>query len=66
MKTDINEAVQLVEAIPDECLKKGDIGVVVAVFSEPNEAYEVEFSDSDGVPIAQLPLLPHQFVVLRG
>jgi len=37
---------------------------VVAEFTEPDEAYEIEFVGSDGSTICQLPLKPDQFVVL--
>ncbi|CAM2361371.1 DUF4926 domain-containing protein [Listeria seeligeri] len=39
-------------------VKKGDVGAVVIVFTEPNEAYEVEFLDEKGYHKAQYTLLP--------
>lgn len=60
----INDTVQLLEAMPSESLSEGAIGVVVAEFREPDEAYEIEFSDLDGATICQLALKPDQFVVL--
>ncbi|MEW9898393.1 DUF4926 domain-containing protein [Chitinivorax sp. PXF-14] len=50
--------------IPSESLAKGAIGVIVEEFSEPEEAYEVEFCDEDGVTIAQIALRPNQFTWL--
>ena len=60
----INDTVRLLKAIPSESLPEGAIGVVAAEFSEPEEAYEIEFVGSDGSTICQLPLKPDQFVVL--
>jgi hypothetical protein len=33
--------------VPEEGIKKGDIGAIIVAFNEPNEAYEVEFVDGD-------------------
>lgn len=41
-------------------VKKGDIGAIIMVFNEPNEAYEVEFLDSEGYHKAQCTLLPDE------
>lgn len=60
-----NDLIRLTQNIPSEGLREGDLGVVVAEFTDPNEAYEVEFSDEDGITTAQLALLPHQFVVVE-
>ncbi len=64
MKPKINDAVQLIDAIPSESLDKGAIGVIVEEFSEPEEAYEVEFCDEDGVTVAQFALRPNQFTLM--
>lgn len=45
MRPKINDAVQLIDEIPGESLAKGAIGAIVEEFSEPEEAYEVEFCD---------------------
>ncbi|MEQ5833804.1 DUF4926 domain-containing protein [Marinobacter sp. NFXS9] len=60
MSFEINDAVVLQIGIPDEGLETGAVGVVVAEFSEPNEAFEIEFLDDDGDLLAQLALLPEQ------
>ena len=60
----INDTVRLLDAVPGEHLTKGAIGVIVAEFDEPDEAYEVEFSDSDGSIVAQLALRPDRFLVI--
>jgi hypothetical protein len=65
MKPKINDMVQLTERLPDEPLAAGAVGVVVAEFSEPEEAYEVEFSNERGETIAQVALRPKQFVVVN-
>jgi len=44
---------------------RGSLGVVVAVLSEPEEAYEVEFCDGGGATIAQISLRSAQFEVMR-
>lgn len=41
-----------------EAVKKGEIGAVLMVFEEPQEAYEVEFLDDEGNPKAQYTLRP--------
>jgi hypothetical protein len=65
MRPKINDAAQLIDEIPSESLAKGAIGVIVEEFSEPEEAYEVEFCDEDGVTIAQIALRPNQFTLMR-
>ncbi|WP_179883720.1 DUF4926 domain-containing protein [Bradyrhizobium diazoefficiens] len=64
MRAKINDTIRLTEALPNEALPKDAIGVVVAEFSQPDEAYEVEFSDENGVTTAQVALRPDQFVVI--
>ncbi|MBC2250445.1 DUF4926 domain-containing protein [Listeria sp. FSL L7-0123] len=39
-------------------VKKDDIRAVIMVFTEPNEAYEVEFLDEEGYYKAQCTILP--------
>ncbi|MBN8813624.1 MULTISPECIES: DUF4926 domain-containing protein [unclassified Sphingomonas] len=65
MQAKVNDTVRLTEMLPNDGLLQGAIGVVVAEFSEPNEAYEVEFSNDEGVTVAQVALLPDQFVVIK-
>lgn len=40
--------------------KRGDIGTILMVFSEPSEAYEVEIVNADGTSKAQYTLLPNE------
>ena len=42
----------------NERVKKGDVGVVVMLFTMPNEAYEVEFLDENGYTKAVCTLQP--------
>jgi hypothetical protein len=60
-----NDVVRLRQAIPSESLPEGAIGTIVAEFTKPNEAYEVEFCDSNGRTINQLALTPDQFDVVN-
>lgn len=46
--------------IPREIVKKGMTGTIIEVFDKPNRAYEVEFSDENGVTVAQLALQPEE------
>ncbi|WP_432422967.1 DUF4926 domain-containing protein [Stutzerimonas frequens] len=64
MSLGINEVVRLLEDIPSEGICSGSLGVIVAVFSKPEEAYEVEFCDEKGVTTAQVALRPSQFEVV--
>lgn len=57
----INEIVRLLEDVHLEGICSGSLGVIVAVFSEPEEAYEVEFCDEKGATTAQVALKPSQF-----
>ncbi|MBN2488859.1 MAG: DUF4926 domain-containing protein [Methanosarcinaceae archaeon] len=45
MKFSELEVVRTKKDIPEEGIKKGDIGAIIAAFTKPNEAYEVEFCD---------------------
>jgi Domain of unknown function (DUF4926) len=63
MKAKLLDIVELTEPIPSESLAKGAIGVVVMKFTQPFEAYEVEFCDETGATIAQLALRPNQFTI---
>ena len=60
MKFSEYETIVLLKDLPEEGLKKGDLGAIIMVYSAPHEAYEVEFVDLDGVTKAQLALLPDE------
>lgn len=42
------DMVELLEDLPKYEVKKGEIGVVVEVFDNPDEAYDLEFVDESG------------------
>lgn len=60
MKLNINDVVRLLDGLPGGVLMKGSIGTIVAVFSEPEEAFEIEFCDKNGAMLAQVTLRRHQ------
>ena len=60
----VNDTIQLVQDVPEESLKRGAIGVVVARFFNPDEAYEIEFSGPDGATILQIALKSDRFVIV--
>lgn len=66
MKPKLNDVVRLLDELTNESLAAGTIGVVVVEWSEPEEAYEIEFVDGDGSAVAQVVLRPSQFCVVSG
>lgn len=50
--------------MPDDDLPAGAIGVVVAEFTQPGEAYEVEFCGETGATVAEVALQPTQLVLM--
>ena len=42
------DIVELTEDLPQYGVKKGEQGVVITVFDEPDEAYDLEFVDESG------------------
>ena len=46
-------------------IKKGDIGVILVVFENPREAYEVEVFDENGKPKAQGTFLPDDLELVK-
>jgi hypothetical protein len=65
MKPKNHDTIRLLEAIPEESLLSGAIGVIVAEFTEPEEAYEIEFCDENGITLTELALKIEQFEVVR-
>ncbi len=61
---EINELdlIVLLEELPEKGLPRGQVGRVIQEMGAG--VYEVEFSDSDGVPFAFLPLREHQIMKL--
>lgn len=64
MSPEINKVVRLLEDLPLEGICSGSLGVIVAVFSKPEEAYEIEFCDEKGSTTAQVALRSSQFEVM--
>lgn len=58
------DVVALIEDIPDEGLRRGDVGTVVEVFDDGG-AFEVEFCNHDGETINMVALDPAQLLRLR-
>jgi hypothetical protein len=58
MKFYEHQTVVTITDFPKNNIKSGDIGVVVAIFTDPNEAYEVEFVNADGSTKAMFAILP--------
>ena len=55
-----NDVVIVKNDHPDKQVVAGQIGTVICCFTVPNEAYEVEFVDDSGSPVAQFALLPDE------
>lgn len=60
MKYSLFDVVTLVKDIPELNLKVGMIGAIVNIYTDPREAYEVEFCDEYGRTIEMLALLTEQ------
>lgn len=52
------DVVELTSDVPEEQLPAGSVGTIVHVFTAPQHAYEVEFTDSDGRTLATVALTP--------
>lgn len=53
------DTVRIVKDCNEE-IKRGEIGVVVMLFEQPREAYEVEVLDENGYTKAQCTFLPDE------
>lgn len=60
MSYSLFDVVVLVQDVPEDGLVAGMIGAIVDIYTEPTEAYEVEFCDPEGRTLALLALLPEQ------
>ncbi len=47
-KAQEGDIVELIEDLPRYHLKRGSRGFVIETFSEPSEAYDIEFEDENG------------------
>lgn len=66
MSYSIFDTIVLIQDMPEEGLTSGMVGVIVDIYNEPVEAYEVEFCDSNGKTIALLALLPGQINIAKN
>jgi hypothetical protein len=57
------DVVALLVDLPDQGLRRGQVGTVVETLAP--HVFEVEFSDDDGKTYALLPLKAEQLMVLR-
>lgn len=55
---EINDCVLLTADVPEESLYKGMQGVIVAIFENPELAYEVEFCNENGETLVEVALKP--------
>ena len=58
MKFNELEVVKTLKDFPENGIKSGEIGTIVAAFTSPNEAYEVEFVNNDGTTKAMFAIIP--------
>ena len=56
------DLVELLVDLPENELQAGERGTIVECYD--NDAYEVEFSDSDGETLALCTLSPKQFIIV--
>jgi hypothetical protein len=57
------DVVALLEEVPSEKLRRGEVGTVVELLAP--DVYEVEFSDDEGRTYAMLPLRRDQVMLLH-
>jgi hypothetical protein len=56
------DVIALLHDLPDEGLKRGQVGTIVEEWQ--SGVYEVEFADTDGVAYAMVALRPDQMMTL--
>ena len=64
MKFEELDSVKTLRDFPNDGIKKGEIGTVVATFTKPNEAYEIEFCSDTGETKAMFAILPDDLELL--
>ena len=66
MSYSLFDTIVLIEDIPEDGLVAGMTGAIVDIYSEPTQAYEIEFCDPEGQTLALLALLPEQIRPLKS
>lgn len=64
MKFGYHQVVKTLVDFPINGIKTGEAGAIVAIFTVPNEAYEVEFVNEDGSTKAMFAILPKYLVAI--
>lgn len=64
MRPSMLNTVRILKPLSEEGIQVGAIGVIIAIFESPDEAYEVEFSDEEGQSLAQVVLQRKDFDVV--
>ena len=60
--TDLDVVITL-SAFPDNGIRAGQIGTVVHAFTNPNEAYLIEFANDNGETLALVTAMPSQIAI---
>ena len=60
------DVVRTIKPFLNENINEGEIGTIVMVYTEPNEAYEVEFVNDDGSTKAMFAILPEDIELFTG
>ncbi len=58
--------VRLLKEVPEHGLSVGETGYIVDVYTQPNDAYEVEFLDDKGRTIEVIPLEPEDLELVEN
>jgi len=66
MKFNELDPVKTSKGFPEHGIQKGEYGTVLIAFTNPHEAYEVEFGDGTGRPKAILTILPEHLEKITG
>ncbi len=61
LKPELYDVVELLVDLPQMEIKSGQLGTILEIHND--DAYEVEFSNSDGETVGFLALKPEQFIV---
>ncbi|WP_406044928.1 DUF4926 domain-containing protein [Micromonospora sp. NBC_00898] len=59
------DVVELLSDLPEEQLAAGSVGTIVHVFTAPEQAFEVEFTDNEGRTLTTIALRPDKIRLYR-